>query len=294
MVLKNGGGEILPHWVGSSQDSGIILQYYTHNFADERKGVFRYLVCGDGGGAFNHPAKYNKYEAMHVYYNSKLLFFMRAFTQRTKILYLVSQAQHEIGYSLGITPWSFEGCDNLSYEGGRQNEKKFVEKWGNYYSCLNYYFINQKGGNLLYKPIDYSDGSGGEGDQNDWMALYLPAFQMEARVIEEVHFDLPCVDKIVDEELKYEFKDWDYAGELTEKFIVSTGGWSPVNPIKVDWFVFEKSEEGDKENVRDIRVYAMPKVYPTIAGLTLSYEGKLNSDGEIEFYLAQELINEII
>ena len=33
----NGGGELLPHIETISQDSGMMLQFYRHNFADERK-----------------------------------------------------------------------------------------------------------------------------------------------------------------------------------------------------------------------------------------------------------------
>jgi hypothetical protein len=52
---KSGGGEKLPYYETVSQDSGMLLQFYEHYFPDERKGIFRYLVVGYGGGDSSIP-----------------------------------------------------------------------------------------------------------------------------------------------------------------------------------------------------------------------------------------------
>jgi len=289
----NGGGELIDKHISGEQDAGVLLQFYNNHFADERKGIFRYMVVGCESHAFNHPAKYNRYDAVHIYTDNILFFAMRAWSKRTQRIYLATQAQHELGHSMGISPWTHEGCDNNSYLEGKQQKREFEEKWGNYYSLMNYYYLNQDSGNLLFDITDYSDGSHGEGDHNDWEKLYLPAFQTEARVIEEVLFEPPCVDKIVDEELKLELKNWEYNEELTKQFSQSIGDWSPLDPIKIEWFVLEKTDKDDTEVEKDIRVYAMPDVFPTIPSWTLSYEGKINSEGNIQFFSFDEIIKEI-
>jgi hypothetical protein len=66
---KHGGGDILPHINKISQDSGMMLQFYNNYFPDERKGIFRYLVIGHGGG-FQHPSKNNVYDTTQISYPS--------------------------------------------------------------------------------------------------------------------------------------------------------------------------------------------------------------------------------
>ena len=48
--LSNGGGELLIHYDTISQDSGVMLQFYDHNFDDSRKGIFRYMIVGHNAG----------------------------------------------------------------------------------------------------------------------------------------------------------------------------------------------------------------------------------------------------
>ena len=55
---------------------------------------------------------------------------------------------------------------------------------------MNYYYIWDK--NL----VDYSDGSHGYNDQNDWEAFDLTFFQNECKVIEDPGFELPGEEEI--------------------------------------------------------------------------------------------------
>ena len=288
----NGGGEILKSYTGGAQDAGQILEFYKHHFADERKGIFKYLLIGYDSPAFNHPAEFNRPDAMHVYNTVKLALGMKGYTQRTRYLYLATQAQHELGHSLGITPWSHQGCDNASYEGGKANEEKFLEDWGNYPSVMNYYFINQKDAGIFFILYDYSDGTHGPGDQNDWESLYLPTFQMEARVVEEYMFEFPPPK--LEEKLDFELRGWNYDPELTEQFSHTIGDWSPVDPIPTSWFVFVKTDEANQPSDRKVRVYAQPDAGTTITGWTLSYEGTLDSEGKIDIYSDQDIVDSIL
>ena len=276
----NGGGELLPHYEKISQDSGMMLQFYSHHFADERKGIFRYCVIGHKTG-FCHPQKFNSYDVLTVGGALKAMIInKKAFTPRLIRLMTGSTILHELGHSVGISPWTIEGCDNFSFSGGRAAKNNYLSTWGNYKSVMNYYYIYD------HKLVDYSDGSNGAPyDTNDWANMYLPTFQIEARVFEEAFFEPPCVDKIVDETIEFEPKGWTYSQELSENFTKNEKSNSFIENVEINWFVFEKTDSASQPSERNIRVYAQPDVYPTYAEWTLSYEGNYNQEtNEFEFY----------
>ncbi len=271
----NGGGELLPHYDALSQDSGMMLQFYSNHFPDDRKGIFRYLVIGHGG-SFVHPSKFDRYDAIHVGngFDFVIKFFVKQdFTPRTQRLTLAAAVMHEIGHSLGITPWTIEGCDNISYGDSLAAREKYIDEWGGYYSIMNYFYIYDK------KLLDYSDGSHGDGDQNDWEKIYLPTFETESSVIEDLYFYPPGVDKVVDEHVKIKLEGWNYSKELTDKYVKDTR--SPVEPIKCNWSVYERvGDDHEYPSDRNVRIYVQPMV--PFAGWVLMGEGYLNADGDIE------------
>ncbi|MCX6665100.1 MAG: hypothetical protein NT038_03420 [Euryarchaeota archaeon] len=181
----NGGGELLPHIETLSQDSGMMLQFYENHFSDERKGVFRYVVVGHNAG-FCHPSKFNMYDTMAVDTSlNKLLLKRKAFTPRTQRIVLASATMHELGHSLGISRWIVEGNDNITFSESKQAKQDYLDEWGNYKSVMNYYYIWDK------KIADYSDGSHGTGDFNDWTHMDLTYFKAESEVIEDPSFTFP-------------------------------------------------------------------------------------------------------
>lgn len=186
----NGGGELLTHYDRISQDSGMMLQFYRHHFPEERRGIFRYLfICHSAG--FCHPSEFNVYDTMAVGNSYERNIFNRgAFTPRTMRLVLASSILHELGHSLGIGPWNVPGNDNLSFIDGREAEQEYVEKHGNYKSVMNYYYVYDK------TIVDYSDGSNGDGDFDDWGFFDLTFFQKNANVVEDPGFELPGVEEI--------------------------------------------------------------------------------------------------
>lgn len=290
---KNGGGELLPHYGTVSQDSGMILQFYNNYFPDERKGIFRYAVVGHSGN-FNHPAKSNVYDTMHIGANIKqmvtgnlkkvFLQHKHPITPRAWRLSVGARLMHELCHTVGITPWSFEGCDNLSYFASKQARKQYDETWGNYYSVMNYYYLLSD-----MSLFDYSDGSNGPPyDQNDWEHLYLPTFQTDAFVVEEIYFGPPCTDKIVDElgsrvRLEARSDNWNYSEQLTQRYIDDLQDWSPIDPIKTDFRVFVKTDGANIPSDRNIRIYGKPIVEPTHAEWVLVKEGYVNEDGMIQW-----------
>lgn len=182
---SNGGGELLPHIETLSQDSGMMLQFYKWHFADDRKGIFRYLVVGHNAG-FCHPSVDNRYDTMAIDSSLYKAYFKRmAFTARTQRLVVASAAMHELGHSLGIAPWTWGGNDNVSFAQSKQAKQAYLEQWGNYKSVMNYYYIFNK------HIVDYSDGSHGPGDQNDWKAFDLTSFKKDDKVIEFPGFEWP-------------------------------------------------------------------------------------------------------
>ena len=182
---SNGGGELLPHYETLSQDSGMMLQFYNNHFADDRKGIFRYLVVGHNAG-FCDPSVFNRYDTMAVDTSLyKLLLKRKAFTPRTQRITLAAATMHELGHSLGIANWNWGGNDNLTFAASKQAKQEFLNQWGNYKSVMNYYYIWDK------TIVDYSDGSHGSGDQNDWKAFDLTEFKKETNVIEEPGFTWP-------------------------------------------------------------------------------------------------------
>ncbi|UCF50512.1 MAG: hypothetical protein JSU91_03255, partial [Thermoplasmatales archaeon] len=228
---SNGGGEVLPHYDQISQDSGMILRFYNHHFPDERKGSFRYVLVGHAG-PFNHPAKSNVYDCIHIAYSVQPKELLKNLISRRIPpngrgirIKIASTLMHELGHSVGISPWTFEGVDNLSAFGGRAAKKQYDQTWGNYYSVLNYYHMYDT------KLLDFSDGSNGPPyDQNDWMMLFVPNYQYNSELIEEIFFHPPGFDKIVYGETETEVTGYIYNETLTEKITRDMKGWSPVDP----------------------------------------------------------------
>ena len=178
----NGGGQFLPYYDVISQDSGMMLQYYKHYFPDERKGIFRYAIVANKAG-FDHPSEFNAYDSMAITtdYNLFYSLFRKAFTPRTKILAQTSELMHELGHSLSIRHETSPGCDNFTYAAGGAAKQEFLAAYGNYKSVMNYYYF------WIYSVVDYSDGSHGPGDNNDWAAVSqnMSYFKHESKEIEQ-------------------------------------------------------------------------------------------------------------
>ena len=307
---KNGGGEKVPYTEVASQDTGSMLEYYERYFPDERKGIFRYVVIGHEG-AFCIPSKFNRYDTIHVTMSRKsFLITYLAFGERAKRVAFAKQLMHELGHSLGISPWSIQGCDNtsiLGILGGIEEKKRFIQTWANYKSVMNYYWlagwyampVKHFFQYMRFDFLDYSDGSNPPYDQNDWTHLYLPTFEIDATVIEDPFFAPPGVDKMVLEDDKNISRDgWILLENLSDALIEKIenhcmGRLSKSSPYEngAEWRVYVK------ENVADgkinARVYARPNVYPTHAIWSLVAEGYFDGE-DITFYSQTDIVNNIL
>jgi hypothetical protein len=240
-------------------------------------------------GPFNHPAKFNIYDAIHVAYSVKPKDRIKSLiiqgippTQRGIIIKYASTMMHELGHSIGISHRTFEGCDNLSY---LQDMRDYKEKWGNYWSVMNYFHMYKT------KLLDYSDGSNGPPyDQNDWDKLFVANFQYSAELVEEIYYAPPGFDKIVYGETETTVTGYVMDEELTDEFTKSMGEWSPVEPIKVNWLVFKLKDKEEYPNFKDVKILVQPDV--PLAGWAEYAEGNFDDNGEIQFYSQQALVEE--
>jgi len=288
-----GGGEELPHYEQLSQDSGMMLRFYNHHFPDERKGIFRYVVIGHAGN-FNHPSVGNVYDCLHFGNRVEPWILIKHWitagvppTARATRLKTASLLMHEMGHSLGLHSWFFEGIDQLFAGGGKAKEKEFIDTWGQYVSVMNYYHMYKLG------VLDYSDGSNGPPyDQNDWEQIFLPTFQYNSELVEEIYFEPPGYEKIVYAETEIGVTGYKIDEDLTEKFNESMNGYSPVDPIKTRWAVFKLKDKEECPDYPEIKILGQPQVDAT--GWALVYEGEIDSNGEIKFYSQQEIIDNIM
>lgn len=287
----NGGGELLPHHRTISYNLGTISQYYKHHFPDERKGIFRYQIVAHSSG-YATASQFNMIDCFSVDTSKEIMWKLtrRAYTDRLLRLAAASGTMHELGHTLGILPWTHEGCDNFTFLPlFSKNYFDYKETWGEYESCMNYFHI------WHYWLVDYSDGSNGPPyDQNDWLELYLPTFETELEVIEDPTVETPATERVVVKDFECILEGWNYNSSLTEDFIKKTGNWSPIEPIKCRWKIYEKDEHAEYPSDRNIRIYAQPIFSTTIvlpSDWRLIFEGTLKQDGSIDLENQKGLIS---
>jgi len=292
----NGGGEKLPFIdIIDEVTGGQVLSFYKHHFADERKGVFRYLIIGNKLG-WNTPCKYNKYDTILVFSgrqpNIKNYF---AITPRLRSILLAKGVLHELGHSMGLMPYTFPGNDIVGPVGFRypnmpeDEYKKYLE---NYHSIMNYNYIYRD-----VKLFDYSDGSNGAPyDQDDWMNLFLPSFQSDARAYEEPIDETFEDFEVMEEEIFPVIDGWSYNENLTQKYNYNLKSFV-YSDLLIDTIFYILMADDYLDLDRDIRIYAHPDIdpFPVVQSWILIAEGEydfLNND--IHFYSYDEELNKIL
>ncbi|MFO8077089.1 MAG: hypothetical protein R6U21_00385, partial [Thermoplasmatota archaeon] len=159
-----------------NQDNGFVSEFYYNNFADERKGIFRYAVIAHGGG-WCHPQDIGHgYDYMIIPTGKDFTKGVQcyAWTQRTRRISLAVGLFHELGHSLGFH--DYEGVDNCTARAGDPPDYP----WFDYVTVMNYDYYQ-----LRY--FDYSDGSNGPPyDRNDWAFLDVSHFQEPSESMEGI------------------------------------------------------------------------------------------------------------
>ena len=185
-----GGGQIIPFNENVSRNAGdlqdIYFKYFLNNDSSYwRRGVFHYAIvdyyCHEYAGfvfgttddgenysldSFQISTKYlEAFPFRNPIYN---ILRCRCFNKEVRRAITYAGAiMHETGHTLGIFGWDVPGCDN--HDSIFPN--KGWLKWRSYKSVMNY--------NYAYFLIDYSDGSHGKNDHDDWGNIDLTFFQTE-------------------------------------------------------------------------------------------------------------------
>jgi len=163
-----GGGEKIPYDELSSYDelNDMYEQYFLHDNEDNwRKGVFHYgLVVNEAEGAYGFVFRRDAYQISKVGMVKKV---RDPFAGREDVVY-ASAYMHECGHTLGIFNSNTPGCDD---QVGKYPWQVNWWKWLPYKSVMNYGY--------MYRIVDYSDGSRGKNDFNDWERLDLTFFQTD-------------------------------------------------------------------------------------------------------------------
>jgi len=181
-----GGGEIIPFDENTTveEQRDIYYNYFLHsNYDNWRQGVFHYgLIVWKSafhngfafwGGDANYPyvdslLLSSKYHEMKARSFPLLNFFVNKnfnMSYKRAVLY-ASVLMHETGHVFGITNSNTPGNDNhdtyYPWQLGWW-------KWHRYKSCMNYAYV--------YIIVDYSHGSNGKNDFDDWGRIDLTLFQ---------------------------------------------------------------------------------------------------------------------
>jgi len=132
------------------------------NFTDENS--YNISIYGD---CFQVATKHHDKKASYNYFGNIFIHKTFNISKQRAIVYATAM-MHETGHVLGIYHSDVEGCDNT----------EAVKPWQpdfwvfiRYHSCMNYAW--------MYQFVDYSDGSNGKNDNNDWETIDLTAFQIE-------------------------------------------------------------------------------------------------------------------
>ena len=292
----NGGGQVLPHIDKISVESGMMLQFYNNYFPEERRGIFRYLVIGHGGG-FSSTSKNNINDCMQILsFSAKFKpidkivnFIFKGVipTERGNRIRLGSLILHEMAHSCSVNDvtCTFGGIDNMSYGNALFPNKNYKSTWGQYRSVLNYLYTNGP------KVFDLSHGDNGPPyDQNDWRYMFVGYFQYNAELIATEPSSKPQGGETLVQS-EWRVTGYTYDANLTEKFVQYIGDWSPINPIKVNWSVYKLIDTEKNPNARMIKVFAQPKI-KTTRQWVLFQEGDLDSQGDLQFYSFDAILKE--
>ena len=140
----------------------LYLDYFLHDSRDNwRRSVFRYGII------IYNSSRYHGF----CFSNNAFVISAKGMEQKIKIPSLkrdevyASAYMHETGHTLAFSPI-----------GGHDDQSKYPWqigwwKWRPYKSCMNYGY--------MYSTVDYSDGSRGKNDFDDWCRMDLTYFEQE-------------------------------------------------------------------------------------------------------------------
>jgi hypothetical protein len=172
------GGEIIPYDPETTFEELRMIwnDYFLHNNStDWRRGVFHYLVFVHDqtpkGFAFSGDVPpywgYNPGTDAFGLANTMIEKRIKKMPLKTTDYIIASLIVHEMGHNFGIRFGEPFGCDNRL---SNSPLKIGWYIWRNYKSIMNYRYT--------YSLLDYSDGSHGKRDYDDWANIDLSYFEI--------------------------------------------------------------------------------------------------------------------
>jgi len=299
----NGGGEFVEFRATIDETvGGHMARWYKHNFADERKGVFRYFQMVNNAGVIT-ASEYNTFD--HILMDSSpLKVFTRhfAYTIRQRSVTQAKGTLHELGHTMGLVPVAFVGIDNMPQGNYQFPETLTDEEWArvntDYESIMNYNYVFVFNPRNILKSrtlFTFSDGSNGEYDFDDESHFYLPTFQMDAAIVESPRMREETFDDFIwtDKNPDPIYQGWEYDKNLTEEYkqYFSELRFDIDNAVAYDYRVYVKTDES--ADGRTIRIYTKPVVKPMPALWSLLAEGGLDKDHNLSLYSYDQEVEEI-
>lgn len=171
-----GGGESIPYIKDFYYEDldDIYWNYFLHNdLNNPRKGIFHYCIISDFG-PYHGFAGFSIFGWNHLdswVISAERIKQNHPFIKKDYII--ISVIFHELGHTLGLLADDHDGIDNMVAT--MPFTKQFF-KYSTYRSCMNYLYT--------YRIFDYSDGSHGRNDFDDWSSLDFGFFK-------NTHFELP-------------------------------------------------------------------------------------------------------
>ncbi|HIH29139.1 MAG TPA: hypothetical protein HA260_04985 [Thermoplasmata archaeon] len=172
-----GGGEKIPFDQSTDRQElrNIYTSYFLHNDSENwRRSVFRYAtiifnqtVAAAVAYVGEHPWLYWHIHGINTFAISAQSMQKTSQKNSKPLDFIFSCAMmHETGHTFGIDFMFPVGCDNIL-----TSRPYHVAYWffGNYKSCMNYRYT--------YSILDYSDGSHGLFDYDDWSGLDFSFFE---------------------------------------------------------------------------------------------------------------------
>lgn len=186
-----GGGEMIPFKENTTDEElrDIYWNYFLHGDKDNwRQGVFRYALIIYNSTRWPGFNFWGGDDRIQDSFQISTKYFYNAYVGSVKnkpilrrILYgtfdknychasiYAGTIMHETGHTLGISNSNTPGCDNPLTLAPWKNGWREWLKWLPYKSCMNYWYT--------YIVVDYSDGSRGKNDFDDWDRIDLTLFQ---------------------------------------------------------------------------------------------------------------------
>ena len=162
-----GGGEEIPICNDTYSFYKLRDMYWKYflnnNLTNPRKSIFHYGIVCDYCFDLNFPfIGWNDMDSFAI--SGEWLKDNNKFISKDKLI--VGASIHHLGHSLGLIADAYNGIDN---SGTLHILSKQWMKYRNYKSCMNYYY--------KYKIFNFSDGTNGIGDFDDWENLDFSFFK---------------------------------------------------------------------------------------------------------------------